>query len=55
MDVQKESLGKTRRHQWNNGLRLKEATMSEEGEDIWQILQEDCRAGGHEANSWNFH
>jgi hypothetical protein len=50
-DVREETSGKTRRHQWNKGLRLKEATMSEEGEYIQQDLQENHRAGDHEANS----
>jgi hypothetical protein len=36
--------------QWNKGLRLKGAVMSEEGQDIRQDLQEDCRAGGHETS-----
>jgi hypothetical protein len=41
----------------NNAIRYQDlgATMSEEGEDIWQDLQEDYRAGGHKANSQNFH
>jgi hypothetical protein len=30
MDVWEETSGRTRRQQWNKGLRLKEATMSEE-------------------------
>jgi hypothetical protein len=38
--------GKTRRYQWNKGPRLKEATTSEEREDIRQNLQEDSRDGG---------
>jgi hypothetical protein len=29
MDIQEETLGETRRHQWNKDLRLKEATTSE--------------------------
>jgi hypothetical protein len=36
------------------GPRLKGGTMSEEGEDIRQNLQEDHKAG-HEENNWNFH
>jgi hypothetical protein len=32
-------------HQWNNGLRLKGATVSEEGEDIGQDPQEGPCAG----------
>jgi hypothetical protein len=55
MDVWEETSGKTGRHQWNKGLRLKEATTSEEGENIRQDLQEDHRAGGRETNSQNFH
>jgi hypothetical protein len=55
MDIWDETLGETGRHQWNKELRFKEVTTSEEGEDIWQDLQEGHRAGGLEANSWNFH
>jgi hypothetical protein len=28
--------------------------MSEEGEDIWQDLQEDHRVGDRKANNWDF-
>jgi hypothetical protein len=48
MDVWEE-MGKTGWHPWNKGLRLEEST------NIWQDLQEESRAGGQEANSWNFH
>jgi hypothetical protein len=47
--------GKTGRHQWNKDSRFKEATMSEEGKDIQQDVQEDHRAGDHKANSRDFH
>jgi hypothetical protein len=43
-----------RMQQWNKKLRCKTADMSEEGEDIWQDLQEDHRAGDRKANSWVF-
>jgi hypothetical protein len=39
MDVQDETSGETRRHQWNKEPRLKTATTSEEGEDNWQQHQ----------------
>jgi predicted metalloprotease len=39
-----------RMQQWNKEPRRKKAT-SEEGEDIRQDLQEDCRAGVQKANS----
>jgi hypothetical protein len=55
MDVREKTSSKTGRHQWNKGPRLKEATMCEEGEDIWQDLEEDRRARSQEANSQNFH
>jgi hypothetical protein len=41
--------------QWNKGLRHKMAVMSEEGAHNQQELQEDCRVGGCEASSWDFH
>jgi hypothetical protein len=41
--------------QWNEGSRCKMVAVSEEGEDIWQDLQEDHRVGGLEASSWDFH
>jgi hypothetical protein len=47
-DVQEETSGETRKHQWNKGLRLKEATVPEEGNDIKQHLQEDRKTGGRE-------
>jgi hypothetical protein len=50
--VQEETSGETRRHHWNKGLRLKEATTSEEGEDIQQDHRENHWAGDCEANSW---
>jgi hypothetical protein len=31
------------------------AAMSGEGENIQQDFQEDCRAGDHKANSWDFY
>jgi hypothetical protein len=37
--------------QWNKGLRLNRAAMSEEGEDIGQDHQEDSCVGDHEAKS----
>lgn len=37
--------------QWNKGARHQTAVMSEEGEAIWQDLQEDHRAGDRKANS----
>jgi hypothetical protein len=40
-----------KKQQWNNELRFKEATIPEEGEDIWQDLQKDHRAGDRKANS----
>jgi hypothetical protein len=43
--------GETGMLQWNKGPRLKGATMSEEGADIWQDLQEDHKAGAHQANT----
>jgi hypothetical protein len=55
MDVQEETSGTTRMHQWNKGWRLIGTTMSEEGEDIQQDLQEDGRAGGRKENCRNFH
>jgi hypothetical protein len=45
-----ETSGKTGRHQWNKGLRLKEATISEGGENIRQDLWEDHWAGDCEAH-----
>jgi hypothetical protein len=42
--------GETGRDQWNKGLRLKEAAISEEGEGIWKDLQVDHWAGDCEAN-----
>jgi hypothetical protein len=32
--------------EWNKGQRNKMADTSEEVQDFWQDLQEDCRAGG---------
>jgi hypothetical protein len=55
MDIQEEMSSKTGRHQWNKEQSLKEATMSEEGKDIQQDVQEDRKAGGHKTNSLNFH
>jgi hypothetical protein len=55
MDIREETTDAPRKQQWNNEPRLKGATMSEEGEDIWQDLQEDRRAGDCKANSWDFH
>jgi hypothetical protein len=55
MDAQEETTDAPGMQQWNEGLRLKGAATSEEGDDIWQDLQEHNRAGGHEANIWNFH
>jgi hypothetical protein len=55
MNIREETSGVNGMQQWNKVPRHTEATMSEEGEGIWQDLQEDCRAGGHEANSQNFH
>jgi hypothetical protein len=43
--------GWNRNASWNKTSRLKEATMSEEGEDIWQDLWENHWAGDREANS----
>jgi hypothetical protein len=43
----------TRMQQWNKEPKQKTAT-SEEGEDIRQDLQEDCRAGDQKVNSWIF-
>jgi hypothetical protein len=40
----------TGRHQWSKGLRIKEVTTSEEGEDIWKDLQESQWARDHEVN-----
>jgi hypothetical protein len=37
--------------QWNKGLRSKMANTSEEGKDIQQDLQEDCRAADRKATS----
>jgi hypothetical protein len=42
---------KTGRYQWNKDPRLKEATVSEEGEDIWHDLQGDPRAGDCKENN----
>jgi hypothetical protein len=55
MNIPEEMLGETGIEQQHKRPRLKGATMSEEGEDIWQVHQEDHRAGGYKANSWNFH
>jgi hypothetical protein len=41
--------------QWNKGPRCKMVAKSEEGEDIWQDLQEDHRVGGREVSSQDFH
>jgi hypothetical protein len=38
-----------------NLKRFKGASIFEEGQDNGQDLQEDSRAGGHEANSQKFH
>jgi hypothetical protein len=38
----------------NTGLKHKMATTSEEGEDIWQELREDYRAGVQKPDSWVF-
>jgi hypothetical protein len=35
--------------QWNKVPKFKTAAMSEEGEDIWQDLEEDDRAGDGKA------
>jgi hypothetical protein len=40
MDVQEETLGEAGFHQCSKGTRLNGASTSEEGEDIWQDLQE---------------
>jgi hypothetical protein len=40
--------------QWNKGPRHKMAPISEEGEDIRQDLQDDCRPGDQKANSLVF-
>jgi hypothetical protein len=40
--------------QWNEGPKLKTLAMSEEGEDIWQYLQEYRRTGDRKANSQVF-
>jgi hypothetical protein len=54
-EVQEEMLATTGRYQWNKDPRFKEATMSEEGEDIWQDLQGDPRDGDRRQNSRIFH
>jgi hypothetical protein len=55
MNVWEEMLDATRMLQCNKGQRLERAITSEEREGIWQDLQEDCRAGDHEAISQDFH
>jgi hypothetical protein len=50
-EVQEEMLAETRRYQWNKDPKLKEATTSEEGQDIWQDLHGDPRAGDRRENS----
>jgi hypothetical protein len=44
MDDREETMDVPGMQQWNEGPRLKEAAMSEEGDDIQQDLQEDSRA-----------
>jgi hypothetical protein len=37
---------------WNKGPRRKTEAACEEREDIWQVLQEDHKAGDRKANNW---
>jgi hypothetical protein len=53
MDVQEEMSAETREHQGKD-TRLKEATISEEREDIWENLRENHHTGNPEVNSWVF-
>jgi hypothetical protein len=53
MDIQEETLGKTRRHQWNKEPRLKTAITSGK-QNTQQDFQEYRRAGDRELNSWVF-
>jgi hypothetical protein len=70
MDIQEETSGVTGKHHWNMVSKLKPATMSEEGKDIWQTASEGragaklrlgsqktlCETlGSHEANGRDFH
>jgi hypothetical protein len=49
-DVWDETLGETRRHQWNKKSRLKGATTSE-GEESWQDLQEGSHTEDREVKT----
>jgi hypothetical protein len=40
--------------EWNNGTMYKMTAKSEEGEDVQQDPQKDCRAGNREENSSEF-
>jgi hypothetical protein len=51
MDVREEMSAETREPQGNKNPRLKEAIISEERKDIWEILREDFLIGHSEANS----
>jgi hypothetical protein len=53
-DLSERDVGRNRKASWNKGPRLEEATASEEGEDIWQDLQEGSRAGDREAKARAF-
>jgi hypothetical protein len=55
MDIQEQTPGKTGRHQWNKDPRLKAATISQEGQNIQQDLEEDPRAGDGKENGQNFY
>jgi hypothetical protein len=54
MDIWEETLDEIRRHQWNKDLRLKEATTSDEREDIRQDLRENHWVGGRDVSSQDF-
>jgi hypothetical protein len=53
-EIREETVGETGRHQWGKEPRLKGAAMSEEGQDIWQNLWENHKAGDREVNRWVF-
>jgi hypothetical protein len=54
-DFREETLDESEKKQRHKEPRLKEATTSQEGQDIRQDLQEDRRTGGRKSNSRNFH
>jgi hypothetical protein len=54
LDAWEETPGESGRQHWNKDPRLKEATISDEPEDMWENLRKNHRTGNREANSWIF-